>query len=442
MTADIVATAIPGAVAHPHGKNAFALGDGEATHDISAAKRLSVDVEAIGDRSASVVSREDYPTPTPEEASTLRKVSDKIPWVAYTLCIVELAERASYYGVQTVFSNFMQFPLPEGGNGAGSPARGTQDTAGALGKGEQFAVAIGLLFLFLAYVIPIFGGYGADVYTGRFKMIMAGVIVCGISHIIMICGAIPSVLQSGHGIAPFMLSLFLLAIGAGMFKPCVAPTLMDQYQHQRSYTKTLPSGERVVVDPEITIQRMMLIFYGMINVGAFFAIATTYSEKYIGYWLAFLLPGIVYFLLPILLLFLNKRLVKSPPSGSALQEAWKIVVLAVKHSKGKFWRKDFFDSASPRALAQKGITTFRGKPITWSEKSVDDVRRTMSACAIFLYFPIYNINDGGIGSVATSQAAAMTTNGAPNDLLGNFNPLTIIVFIPFLSYVVYPLLRK
>ena len=36
----------------------------------------------------------------------------------------------------------------------------------------------------------------------------------------------------------------------------------------------------------------------------------------------------------------------------------------------------------------------------------------------------------------------MTTNGAPNDLLSNFNPLTIIVAIPFLSYVVYPLLHR
>ena len=36
----------------------------------------------------------------------------------------------------------------------------------------------------------------------------------------------------------------------------------------------------------------------------------------------------------------------------------------------------------------------------------------------------------------------MTTNGAPNDLLSNFNPLTIIVTIPILSYGVYHLLRK
>lgn len=74
------------------------------------------------------------------------------------LCIEDLAERASYYGASTVFSNFMQFPLPDGGNGAGAPARGTEDTAGALGKGLQFWNSMTLLFKFLAYIVPIFGG--------------------------------------------------------------------------------------------------------------------------------------------------------------------------------------------------------------------------------------------------------------------------------------------
>lgn len=99
-----------------------------------------------------------YPTPTEQEYLTLRKVADTIPHTAYLLCVVELCERASYYGASTVFSNFMQFPLPDGGNGAGAPARGSEDTAGALGKGLQFSNAMTLLFKFLAYIIPIFGG--------------------------------------------------------------------------------------------------------------------------------------------------------------------------------------------------------------------------------------------------------------------------------------------
>jgi hypothetical protein len=51
-------------------------------------------------------------TPIEEDLISLRRVSSKIPLVAYSLCIVEFAERASYYGCTFVFSNFVQFPLP------------------------------------------------------------------------------------------------------------------------------------------------------------------------------------------------------------------------------------------------------------------------------------------------------------------------------------------
>jgi proton-dependent oligopeptide transporter, POT family len=70
-----------------------------------------------------------------------------------------------------------------------------------------------------------------------------------------------------------------LAIGAGIFKPNVAPTLIDQYQYQREYTKVLKSGEKVLVDPETTISHILLIFYAFVNIGAFFAIAVVYLGK-------------------------------------------------------------------------------------------------------------------------------------------------------------------
>lgn len=204
------------------------------------------------------------------------------------------------------------------------------------------------------------------------------------------------------GIAPFIISLILLAIGAGIFKPNVSPTLLDQFKHQQPYTKSLPSGERVVVDPEVTVQRIMLIFYGFINIGAFFGIATVYCEKYIGFWLAFLLPGIAYFALPALLWYLYYKLTMYPPDGSALSKVWKILLVAMKHNRGAFWRTGFWDVAQPSLLAERGITTFNGKLISWTDKDVDDVKRTMVACAIFLYFPIYNLNDGGMHGFGTA----------------------------------------
>jgi dipeptide/tripeptide permease len=63
----------------------------------------------------------------------------------------------------------------------------------------QFSNAFVLLFTFLAYVIPIFGGWWADTKVGRYKAIVVGVLICGFSHVIMVIGAIPSILKAGHG---------------------------------------------------------------------------------------------------------------------------------------------------------------------------------------------------------------------------------------------------
>lgn len=53
-----------------------------------------------------------------------------MPTVAYYICAVEFAERASYYGVQPLFAQYVNRPLPAGGNGYGAPKGGTQSTAG------------------------------------------------------------------------------------------------------------------------------------------------------------------------------------------------------------------------------------------------------------------------------------------------------------------------
>lgn len=225
ITTDVLSTRPPQQVLEPHGRNSFAIGDGASKSTDE--KHVDIDVTRASSTDDGL-----HPAPTEEELNTLRKVSDKVPMVIWLLCLVEFSERASYYGAKTVFSNFMMYPLPEGGtwrlmkllfsglmdipgNGAGAPAAGTQGTAGALGKGLQFANAFVLLFSFLAYVIPILGAWIADTRWGRFKTIVIGVIICFVAHIIMIFGALPSVLRAGRGLAPFIVSLLVLAFGAG-----------------------------------------------------------------------------------------------------------------------------------------------------------------------------------------------------------------------------------
>jgi POT family proton-dependent oligopeptide transporter len=47
--------------------------------------------------------------PTAEELVTLRRVSGKIPWTAFTIAFVELCERFGYYGCQVLCTS-CQYP--------------------------------------------------------------------------------------------------------------------------------------------------------------------------------------------------------------------------------------------------------------------------------------------------------------------------------------------
>jgi len=138
-----------------------------------------------------------------------------MPASCYYLCAVEFAERASYYGCNQVYKNFIRAPLPPDGNGAGASAPGSQYTAGALGKGSVTATAMTEAFKFLAYALPVLFGWLADTKYGRFRLICWGIVVCGFAHVIMIISALPPVLASGHAIGPFALSLYMLSFGAG-----------------------------------------------------------------------------------------------------------------------------------------------------------------------------------------------------------------------------------
>ncbi|OGM45330.1 oligopeptide transporter [Aspergillus bombycis] len=377
--------------------------------------------------------------PTEEELSTLRRVPGNLPLVAYLICVVEFSERASYLGVSGLISNFVNRPMPVGGNGYGAPPRGTQQTAGALGMGTVKANAVNQSFSMLAYVLPMLFGYLSDAHTGRFKMIFWGVFVFGVAHVLMVGAAAPTLLANGGAKAPFFISLYMLSVGAAMFKPNVSPLLLDQMPTTKARTKLLSSGEKVIVDPEVTTERAMLWFYLLINIGGFMQVATSYAEKYVGWWLAFILPLFLYLPLPALLFWLRKRLVLHPPGGSDLLNVVRVLRICLAGG-GIFrvGRHGFWDAAKPSVIAANG-ERFKTH---WNDQFVEDVRRAFQATGIFCFFPIQFLNDNGLGNAASFLSTMLTTNGVPNDVISNFNALSIIVFAPILNYMLYPLLRR
>ncbi|TLD18961.1 MFS general substrate transporter-21 [Venturia nashicola] len=224
-----------------------------------------------------------------------------------------------------------------------------------------------------------------------------------------------------------------------MFKPNISPTLLDQMPVTIPVAKTLASGEKVIVDPEATTERVMLWFYLLINIGGMFSTPTTYIEKYHGFWLAYFIPTILYMGLLPMLMYLKKRLVLKPAGGSDLGKVVQILGICFKRGGAlKMFRGDFFAAAKPSVIA----TSSNPIQVPWTDGFVEDVRHAFQATGIFCFFPIQMINDNGLGEAANFLSTMLKGDGVPNDVMNNFNSLIIIISIPIMNYGVYPWLRR
>jgi dipeptide/tripeptide permease len=233
-------------------------------------------------------------------------------------------------------------------------------------------------------------------------------------------------LSSGTAFLPFIISVVLLGGATGLIKANIAPLMGQQYVHE-DYVATV-DGERVVIERESTVQKIMAAYYLSINVGAFVAVGSTFAEKYVGFWLAYLIPGVIFFLMPPLLYFVCPYLAPEPaPSPAALLDAYDLVRRAAKGDP-------------PTAAEYELASDDEGGHIV--EPKGGDVKQALLACKLFLFFAIYNIADGGLNTIMTSMAGSMTTNGVPNDFLEKANPFAIVLAIPLLNKFVYPLLEE
>ncbi|EIN03463.1 peptide transporter PTR2A [Punctularia strigosozonata HHB-11173 SS5] len=408
-------------------------------------KRSSSNIDKDIEDLATAAAQDELEYPTDEERQTLRRVSDAIPWNAYLIAIIELAERFSYYGSTVVFTNFIQQPLPlSSRTGAG----GLNGQAGALGLGQRTAFALTTFNAFWVYVIPLFGAYIADTYWGRYKTVCVAVGIGMVGHVLLIVSALPPVIAHTQGsLACFVVAIIIMGLGTGGFKANISPLVAEQYQKSKQYIRATTTGERVIVDPMLTTSRIYMYFYLFINIGALVGqIGMTYSEKFIGFWLSFTLPTIVFFLCPIVLYLGRHRYRHSPPTGSILSTVLRLWRFAARGRWSanpiKLYRNmtasDFWESAKPSHQSAES----KPRWMTFDDAWVDEVKRGFKACAVFCWYPIYWLAYNQLHGNLTSQAATLETHGLPNDVLANLDPLALIIFIPICDLFIYPGLRR
>lgn len=85
------------------------------------------------------------------------------------------------------------------------------------------------------------------------------------------------------------------------------------------------------MDPTITVSRIYLYFYMSINIGSLLGqIAMVYAEKYVGFWLSYTLPTILFLCCPLVLFLCRNKYNQAKPTGSTLSKALKLWGLAMK----------------------------------------------------------------------------------------------------------------
>lgn len=293
--------------------------------------------------------------------------------------------------------------------------------AGALGQDQRAATGLTTFNQFWAYTMPLLGGYVADTYLGRYMTIQYSIVAAIIGHIILIVSSIPAVMDNPQSaLGCFAVGLVIMGIGTGGFKSNISPLLAEQIPQTRPLVKTLPSGERVIVDPQVTYSRVFLYFYMMINAGSLVGgIGMVYAEKYVGFWLSYALPTFMFFFAPIVLILCKKHYKLTPPTESVLSKSFKALSLASKgcwsanpvQTYKNFQRDDFWDKIKPSHLGASAPAWLRGVDDFW----IDQVARGFGACKVFFWLPLYWLAYNQMVNNLTSQSATMQLGGVPNE---------------------------
>ncbi|MEL6698393.1 MAG: peptide MFS transporter [Bacteroidota bacterium] len=177
------------------------------------------------------------------------------PRALFVLFFAEMWERFSYYGMRALLTLYMAKVLFEG-----------------MADAETQAIGIYGAYTSMVYLFPVIGGLIADRIFGFRKAILWGGLLMMIGHFTL---ALEGMMFEGN-ITLFFLSLALIIVGNGYFKPNISSFLGEFYERN---------------DPRK--DGAFTIFYMGVNIGAFLSTLTCgYVGEQVSWHLGFGLAGI------------------------------------------------------------------------------------------------------------------------------------------------------
>lgn len=314
------------------------------------------------------------------------------------ILVTELCERLGFYGILANLVLFCkdQLDLP-----------------------PPWPSTISLVFSGTCYLTPLVGGWLADTYTGRYNTIFG-------SSLLYIIGALLMLPVSKHDIPFnntarllfFAVALTLIALGTGGIKANVSPFGADQVQRD---------GPR-------TVQRFFNWFYFFINLGSLlaFTVLVWVQERY-GLFYGYIITASAIILVSIFFSAGRNKYLNMPPSGSQLTKTAKIIYEAASIPR----RQNI-----PTWL-DKAKKAFGG---TYSEAQVEDVRSLIRLLPVFILFiafwAIYSQMQTTFLIQGTYMKLEIGGFTVPAASLSIFDIIAVLVLIPVMDHIVYPLLQR
>jgi dipeptide/tripeptide permease len=283
----------------------------------------------------------------------------------WTVITMEFFERGSYYGVMSVLSVYLVMSIPEGG----------------LGFSKESVGVIKSTITPLLYFLPILAGALADRFGYRRTLMMA--------FTVMSTGYFFTSLSTSYGMV--FLSLVLMAIGAGFFKPVISGTIARVTDESNS---SLGFG----------------IYYWSINLGAFiFPLILVPYLKSIGWSYIFVMAAVGTGSMLLLNIFVYRE-PSRPKSTKPLSDVFKGIFLVLKDYRfllmifiySGFWimyfqmfdtvlwyLKDYIDMTPVNKAVNSFLGLFVQNP-SW-KFDTEHVTVISSGCIILLQLLVSNI---------------------------------------------------
>ncbi|CAH2223630.1 solute carrier family 15 member 1 [Pelobates cultripes] len=302
---------------------------------------------------------------------------------------------------------------------------------------DNLSTVIYHTFVAVCYLTPILGAIIADSWLGKFKTIVYLSIVYAVGQVILSISAIHDLTDGNRDgipdnptvhVALSMIGLLLIALGTGGIKPCVSAFGGDQFEEHQDKQRS----------------QFFSIFYLSINAGSLLSTIITpilrgqecgIHTKQSCYPLAFGVPAALMVIALIVFIVGSPMYKKVSPQGNIMVQVSKCIGFAISNrfrnrSKSIPKREHWMDWAKEK----------------YEERLIAQIKMVVRVLFLYIPLPMFWALFDQQGSRWTLQATTMDGNfGAIQiqpDQMQTVNPILIIVMVPIMDAVVYPLIKK